>query len=241
MSGLRLTALCVPRVGFTIVREVDLHAPAGEVTVLLGPNGAGKTTLLEAVSGLIPSNGGKIELDGVDITRASRVRRARAGLAHVEQGRTVFAELTTQENLRVAAIDDDAERAALAHFPELEQRLHVAAGLLSGGEQQMLVIARALASRPSMLLVDEASSGLAPVIVRRLMPVFRQLADDGIGVLLVEQFAALALGIGDQGHVLNRGQIRLSGPCEELAAEPARLREAYLGAGQALADLPSAT
>jgi branched-chain amino acid transport system ATP-binding protein len=229
MGGLELRGVSVPRAGFTIVRELSLEAPAGAVTVLLGPNGAGKTTLLEAVSGLIPASAGAVTLDGRDITRASRVRRAKLGLAHVQQGRAVFAELTVRENVEVAARDSESASAAIAYFPELTPRLNVRAGLLSGGEQQMLVIARSLAAQPKMLLVDEMSLGLAPSIVKRLMPIFRRLADDGIGVLLVEQFAALALAIGDRGYVMNRGEIRLAGPAAELAADPSRLQTAYLG------------
>jgi branched-chain amino acid transport system ATP-binding protein len=231
MSGLVLSGLRVPRAGVTIIRDIELAAPAGEVTVLLGPNGAGKTTIIEALSGLIPTSGGRIEFEGRNITKASRVRRARQGLAHVEQGRAVFAELTVRENIRVTGVDSEEFNTAIAYFPELEPRLDIPAGRLSGGEQQMLVLARALASKPIMLLVDEASLGLAPGIVRRLMPVFRRLADEGVGVLLVEQFAALALSIGDHVYVLNRGEIRLSGHCEDLAAHPDRLHEAYLGVG----------
>jgi branched-chain amino acid transport system ATP-binding protein len=233
MSGLTLESLKIPRAGVTIVRGVEMVAPLGQVTVLLGPNGAGKTTLIDALSGLIPSSSGKIQFEGQDITKASRVKRARRGLSHVEQGRAVFGELTVRENIRLTGVDPDEFDAAIAYFPELEPRLDIAAGRLSGGEQQMLVLARALASKPKMLLVDEASLGLAPGIVRRLMPVFRQLADAGLGVLLVEQFAALALSIGDRVYVLNRGEIRLSAECSELAAQPERLHEAYLGADAA--------
>jgi branched-chain amino acid transport system ATP-binding protein len=229
MQGLELVKLTVPRAGFPIVREVSLSAPAGEVTVLLGPNGAGKTTLLEAVSGLIPSSAGQIVLDGQDITHMSRVKRSKLGLAHVQQGRAIFAELSTRENIQVAANDDRAVGNALEMFPELQQRLDVAAGMLSGGEQQMLVIARAISSGARTLLVDEMSLGLAPVIVQRLMPIFRRLADEGIGVLLVEQYAALALAIGNEGYVLSRGQIQLSGAAGTLAGEPERLHAAYLG------------
>jgi branched-chain amino acid transport system ATP-binding protein len=236
MPGLVLNGLRVPRAGFTIIRDVDIEAPAGEVTVLLGPNGAGKTTLIESLSGLIPTSGGRIELDGQDITKASRVSRAKRGLSHVEQGRAVFAELSVRDNIRVTGVDTEEFGEAIANFPQLEPRLDIAAGNLSGGEQQMLVLARALASKPSMLLVDEASLGLAPGIVRRLMPVFRRLADEGVGVLLVEQFAALALSIGDRAYVLSRGEIRLSGHCEEIAAHPERLHNAYLGTGRTTPD-----
>lgn len=231
MSDLELQDYCVERSGFSIVRNVSLSVPAGQITVLLGPNGAGKTTLLEGISGLIPAHGGTITLGGQSIARASRVRRAGSGLGHVEQGRSVFAELTVVENMRVSARDRAAVDEALLMFPELEPRRDVLAGSLSGGEQQMLVIARALAARPTTILIDEMSLGLAPVIVQRLMPVVRRLADDGMGVLLVEQFAALALRVGDHALVLNRGEVVLEGAATNLLDDAVNLRRAYLGSG----------
>jgi branched-chain amino acid transport system ATP-binding protein len=229
MSGLRLRGLTVAREGSNVVRDVDLDVPRGEVTVLLGPNGAGKTTLLEAVSGLIHAGGGTIELEGRDIRKTSRFRRSRLGLGHVEQGRAIFGELTVLENVSVATSDRGAVRAALELFPELEPRYRTKAALLSGGEQQMLVIARALAAGPKLLLIDEMSLGLAPVIVQRLMPRIRKLADEGMGVLLVEQFAALALEIGDSAYVLSRGEIRHHDACSQLTGQMDVLRGAYLG------------
>jgi branched-chain amino acid transport system ATP-binding protein len=232
MSGLQIRGLTVDRGGSHIVRNVDLEAPPGQVTVLLGPNGAGKTTLLEAVSGLIPSASGTIELDGHDIRKTARFRRSRLGLGHVEQGRAIFGELTVLKNVAVAARDDEAAKAALELFPELEPRHDSRAAVLSGGEQQMLVIARALAAKPKLLMIDEMSLGLAPVVVQRLMPRIRKLADDGVGVLLVEQFAALALDIGDSAYVLSRGEIRHHGGCAELTGQMDVLRGAYLGTAQ---------
>ncbi len=228
MTGLlEVEALNVHRGGFRIVNGIDLTAPAGQVTVLLGPNGAGKTTLLEAISGVIAASGGAIRLDGQEIHTMRRGRRARLGLAHVEQGRSVFADLTTQENLLVAAPKEQLDR-AFDLFPALHRRRDVRAGKLSGGEQQMLVLARAIVASPKMLLLDEISLGLAPVIIQNLMPVVRQLADSGIGVLLVEQFAQLALDIGDTALVLSRGSIAFSGSCSELRASPELLHGAYL-------------
>jgi branched-chain amino acid transport system ATP-binding protein len=227
---LDLTDVRVDRGGFPVVRGVDLHAPKGAVTVLLGPNGAGKSTLLEAISGVIPIGGGHMTLDERDVTKAGRRTRAVAGLAHVEQGRTIFADLTVRENL-LAVGDDDAVARAVTLFPELEKRLDVRSALCSGGEQQMVVIARALATSPKLLMIDELSLGLAPVVVGRLMRVVRDLADDGIGVLLVEQYAFQALAIGDNAYVLNRGTIAFSGAARELHDNPDRLREAYLHGG----------
>lgn len=230
MSGnLEVRDLIVKRAGSEIVRGIDLDVPPGQVTLLLGTNGAGKTTLLEAISGLIPISGGEVLLDGSTITRASRVGRSRRGLCHIEQGRTVFGDLTVVENVHAAAASPAAAAEALAMFPELKPRSETLADSLSGGEQQMLVIARALATRPSLLLVDEMSLGLAPVIVHRLMPVFRGLADDGMAVLLVEQYADLAMRIGDVAHVLSRGKIVLTARSDDLRTRPEDLRRAYLG------------
>jgi branched-chain amino acid transport system ATP-binding protein len=230
-GGLQVRDLVVLRSGSKIVRGVDLRVPPGEVTLLLGANGAGKTTLLEAVSGLIPDGGGEVLLDERPITRASRVSRSRSGLCHLEQGRTVFGDLTVAENLRAVARDAGAADEALSMFSELQARRDIAAASLSGGEQQMLVIARALATRPTLLLVDEMSLGLAPVIVHRLMPIFRTLADSGMAVLLVEQFADLAMRIGNMAYVLSRGEIVLEAESADLLKRPEDLRMAYLGRG----------
>jgi len=243
-DGLELRSVTVQREGAKIVRGVDLVAPRGQVTVLLGPNGAGKTTLLEAISGIVGSSGGEIILDGSELNKVARYRRARLGLGHVEQGRAIFGELTVNENIAVAAKDAAGHAAASQLFPELEPRHDTQAGLLSGGEQQMVVIARALAAEPTLLLIDEMSLGLAPVIVQRLMPRVRQLADEGIGVLLVEQFAALALSIGDSAYVMSRGEIRHSGPCADLVGQTDVLRGAYFGGtgkGATESDDPSAS
>ncbi len=223
---LRVDDVTVARAGVPVVRGVTLVAPAGEVTALLGPNGAGKTTLLEAISGVLPIQAGSITYDGVELSGLPPERRARLGIAHVEQGRTVFAELSIVENLRVATdgpVDD-----AFTLFPELERRRDLPAGLLSGGEQQMLVIARALLTRPRLLVIDEISLGLAPVIVRRLVPAVSRLADRGVGVLMVEQFATLALEYAHRVYVLDRGRITFGGSAAELAERPGVLHGAYL-------------
>ena len=227
MSVLELRGVSIARTGLPVCRDVSLQVLPGQVTVLLGPNGAGKTTLLEGISGVLPLTSGRVELNGTDIGRASALNRARAGLAHVEQGRTVFGELTVRENLVAAG-----GRASLARayelFPRLEERQDSRAVLLSGGEQQMLVIARAVGGDADVLLLDELSLGLAPVIVRQLMSLVRRLADEGRTVLLVEQFAVLALSISETAHVMQRGSITLSMDAATLRSRPDMLRLAYL-------------
>jgi branched-chain amino acid transport system ATP-binding protein len=228
VSTLELRAVSVSRSGLPVCRDVSLEAPSGEVTVLLGVNGAGKTTLLEGVSGVLAVTSGEVLVGGTSVAHRSRDQRARLGVAHVEQGRAVFGGLTVEENLRLPAGRGQVAE-ALAAFPALERRRSMRAAYLSGGEQQMLVIARALCTSPEVLLLDELSLGLAPVIVRGLMSDIRSLADQGLSILLVEQFAALALQIGTRAYVMTHGEIAYDGTCEELAREPERLRLAYLG------------
>jgi branched-chain amino acid transport system ATP-binding protein len=228
-SGLEISDLTVPRGGFPIVRGVSIDVPAGEITVLLGANGAGKTTLLEALSGMIPASGGTVELDGAPIQKMAPMQRAVAGLSHVEQGRNVFAELSVAENIEVAAAGREPLERALEMFPELKPRRDLPAISLSGGEQQMLVIARAMARKPKVLLIDEMSLGLAPVIVQRLLPIVTRMAAEGMAILLVEQYADLALRVAKHAYVLNRGEIVLRGEADELAKNPDIVRDAYLG------------
>ncbi|MFC4464518.1 ABC transporter ATP-binding protein [Streptomyces xiangluensis] len=233
---LDIRGLTVSRGPGDVLRDVDLSVRTGELAVLLGANGAGKTTLLDAVSGLVATRAGQLRFDGEEVSGLTRTRRARLGIRHVEQGRAVFGDLTVRENLAVAA---PAERhaEALEPFPELHKRMHVRAALLSGGEQQMLVLARALlrpaskrAAGTRLLLLDELSLGLAPIVVARLLPIVRSLTDQGITVLLVEQFANLVLPIADTVHVLDRGAIAFSGSPAELEASPGVLHKAYLSA-----------
>ncbi len=228
MSALAVTDLAISRSGLPVVRGVSLAVAPGSISVLLGANGAGKTTLLEGLSGIIPLDAGTIALHDEAIHGLRPDVRARKGLALVEQGRTVFRMLTADENLRAAARGGDVGD-AYALFPELEKRRDIRAGLLSGGEQQMLVIARALLAKPKTIMIDEMSAGLAPVIVARLMAAVRRLADQGLAVLLVEQFAALALSIGDRAYVLRRGQVVYDGPCGALAKSHDLLHRLYLG------------
>ena len=228
MTGLRVEGACLDRAGSPVVHDVDLDVAAGEVTVLLGANGVGKSTLLDGIAAVAPLRSGHVFLDGADIGRRSRRRRVRTGLAYVQQGREVFGELTVEENLLVAAPRRRIGR-AFKLFPELQPRAAVAASLLSGGEQQMLVLARAMLGKPKILMIDELSLGLAPVIVDRVLAAVAQLAAEGLGILLVEQFADRALAFGHQAAVMARGRIVLRGPAAELRSRPDELQAAYLG------------
>jgi branched-chain amino acid transport system ATP-binding protein len=231
---LRLESLSVERGGRTVVRDVSLEIAPGQVTTLLGANGAGKSTLVLTVGGLLRASGGRVLLGNEDLTglRPERVRAA--GVAVVPEGRRLLPALTVQDNLRVATYALNSERAkqgiahALELFPELEKRWQSPARLLSGGEQQMLVLAQALVSRPRFTLVDELSLGLAPVIVRRLVPTLESVAASGVGVLLIEQFANVALELAETAYVLEGGRIRYAGSAQRLKDEPGLLRSAYL-------------
>jgi len=230
-GGLRVDGLTVQRGGLTICRDVSLVVPEGEITVLLGPNGAGKSTLLDGIAGVLPASGGSVALDGRRIDALPAYRRSARGLAYVEQGRSVFSRLTVAQNIGVVDRSGAALERAFELFPRLSGRRNVRAGLLSGGEQQMLIIARALATRPRILLIDELSLGLAPKIVHTLADALTALAATGIGILLVEQFAETALRIGTDAHILQRGRIVRSDPCGELLRDPAALASPYLQGG----------
>lgn len=229
MTTLTLDDVAISRGAGPVISRVSLTAQPGSITAIVGPNGAGKTSLLESVSGIVHASTGKIVFDGTDITTISRRKRAKLGIAHVEQGRAVFPSLTVRENLEITARTKSDFDGALALFPELEKRLASATALLSGGEQQMVVLARAFAARPKMLLIDEMSLGLAPVVFLRLMPVVKQIADTGVGVLLVEQFAHLALQIATDALVITGGRVTYSGSADVLVANPETLHKAYLG------------
>ncbi len=230
-EGLVVESLRVDRLGQAVVREVDLSVAPGEVTVLLGANGAGKSTLLDGISGVIPASGGRVLLNGIDITRSSRRNRVKAGLAYVQQGRTVFPSLTVEENFLVAASPEHLQL-AFDLFPELRVRRSVAAGCLSGGEQQMVVLGRAVLRPPRVLMIDELSLGLAPAVIDRMMVALKQMTTDGIGLLLVEQFTERALAAANNAVVIARGQVVLRGSASQIQDQPDRLQSAYLATAE---------
>lgn len=223
---LSVEALQVDRLGQPVVRGVNLAVNAGEVTVLLGANGVGKSTLLDGISGVVPAAEGRVLLGSADITRHSRRRRVALGMAYVQQGRTVFPNLTVEENFLVAA---QRPQRAFDLFPELRSRATVKAASLSGGEQQMVVLGRAVLQQPRVLLIDELSLGLAPAVVDRMLAAVADMVADGIGVLLVEQFADRALAFGHHAAVLARGAVVLQGRAAEVRSQPEQLQAAYLG------------
>ena len=217
--------------GVSVVRGLNLHVNAGEVVALLGPNGAGKTTTLLTTSGLVPIISGEIKVFGKSVKGRRPHLIAREGLAHVPEGRALFYQLTVGENLRLGAARGAADvKQALAYFPILAEIMDRRAGLLSGGEQQMLAMARALTVKPKLLMVDEMSLGLAPIIVERLLPILRKIADEtGAGVLLVEQHVNMALQVADRAYILSHGELVTEGDAKELASNRSLLEASYLG------------
>jgi branched-chain amino acid transport system ATP-binding protein len=238
-DALRLEGLTVARGGRPVVHDVTFEIAPGEVTALLGPNGAGKSTLVLAVAGVLKSLAGSVALAGRELRGRRPESIRRAGVAIVPEGRRLLSDLTVEDNLQVATYsltreDAKAGRAyALELFPELGKRLGAPGRSLSGGEQQMLVLAQALVSQPRFVLIDELSLGLAPVVVKRLVPTIRTVAESGVGVLLIEQFATVALGLANRAHVMDRGRLRFSGLASELKARPELLQSSYLPGGSA--------
>jgi branched-chain amino acid transport system ATP-binding protein len=234
MSTLELRDITVERGGRPVVKDVTIPVPAGEVTALLGPNGAGKSSLVLAVGGVLRPRPGSVLLDGTELAGRRPEKIRAAGVAIVPEGRRLLPDLTVDDNIKVATYALTKQAAAegraraLELFPRLRERLNVPARLLSGGEQQMVVLAQALVSQPKYLLIDELSLGLAPVIVNQLVPVIRSVAASGVGVLLIEQFATVALALATGVHVMEGGVIRYSGTAAELKDRPELLHSAYL-------------
>jgi branched-chain amino acid transport system ATP-binding protein len=231
--ALRISGLRVSYGAIEAVKSIDLEVQAGELVALIGANGAGKTSSLKAIAGLLPWSG-SIELFGQPIDAVPAHQLPGRGLALVPEGRGLFARMTVAENLQMGAftrrdgqIADDFEK-MYQSFPRLKERSNQLAGTLSGGEQQMLAMARALMSRPRLLLLDEPSMGLSPILVERIFSVIREVSERGISILLVEQNARLALEIAHRGYVMDSGQLSFSGHASELLHD-ARVREAYLG------------
>lgn len=234
MSALELRAVCVAYGAIQAVKNVDLTVDAGELVTLIGANGAGKSTLLKAIAGLMPARG-EIQFGTVRVDGRAPHQLVRDGIALVPEGRGIFGRMTVLENLQLGAYAR-TDRAEVGHdlarvcelFPRLAERRGQKAGTMSGGEQQMLAIGRALMSRPKLLLLDEPSMGLAPLLVQKIFEIIRRIARDGMTLLLVEQNARLALEVATRAYVMESGRITLTGPARELANDP-QVQRAYLG------------
>jgi len=238
MNLLQLRRLEVSYGGIAAVKGIDLDVAKGELVCLIGANGAGKTSTLKAIAGLLPVAAEAIRYDGAPIGGTRAFELVRRGLALVPEGRGVFGQLTVEENLSMGAyaradaagVRHDLER-AFSLFPRLAERRRQTAGTLSGGEQQMLAIGRALMSRPRLLLLDEPSMGLAPLMVQKIFETILGVAKEGVTILLVEQNARLALEVSSRSYVMETGLITLSGPARDLLVDP-KVRAAYLGEGE---------
>jgi branched-chain amino acid transport system ATP-binding protein len=236
---LTIDGLKVSRGGHPVLHGISLEVPQGQVTTLLGPNGAGKSTMVLAVGGVLRASGGEVSVNGTNLTKLRPEQVRHAGVAVVPEGRRLLPDLTVEENMRVATYALGREEAksgieyATTLFPHLETRWKAVARTLSGGEQQMVVLAQALVSRPKFMLVDELSLGLAPVVVQRLIPALEHAASEGVGVLLIEQFVHVALGLAQGAYVLEGGRIVYEGTAAELKAHPEKLHSAYLLRNQA--------
>jgi len=233
---LRVESLSVAYGAILALREVDFEVQAGEIVTLIGSNGAGKSTLLRAVSGLVQPRSGRIWFDGADIKAERADHRVARGISQVPEGRRIFANLTVRENLQMGAYlrpsdEPSAYERALTLFPRLRERLGQNAGTLSGGEQQMLAIGRALMAQPRLLLLDEPSLGLAPLLVQQIFAIIREINAQGTTVVLVEQNARQALRVAQRAYVLETGVVTLAGAASELARDE-RVRRAYLGGAE---------
>jgi branched-chain amino acid transport system ATP-binding protein len=233
----KTTGLCAGYDGAAVVRDLDLEVRPGEIVGLLGPNGAGKTTTLRAIAGTLKPMSGEVQVLGRSTRDTAAHHMARHGLTHVAEHGNVFPSLTVAENLRLAlpsarAAQREGTELALELFPVLRDLLDRPSGLLSGGEQQMLAMAQAIAPRPKVMLIDELTLGLAPVIVERLFPTVREAADKtGCAIILVEQHVHMALEVADRAYVLDHGRITMSGTADELARSRDLLESSYLGDG----------
>ena len=235
MNLLELQRLQVAYGGIKAVKAIDLHVAQGELVCLIGANGAGKTTTLKAICGLVPIAGGTVRYDGQETGTVPSFQLVRRGLVMVPEGRGIFGRLTIEENLAMgaytrrdkSAIRQDVER-VFTLFPRLKERRSQAAGTLSGGEQQMLAMGRAMLSRPKLLLLDEPSMGLSPIMVQKVFETVRAIAAEGVTILLIEQNAKLALEVSHRGYVMESGEITLSGAANSLLTDP-KVRAAYLG------------
>ncbi|KUM04133.1 ABC transporter ATP-binding protein [Chromobacterium subtsugae] len=235
MSILEVKNLQVAYGGIQAVKGIDFHIDQGELVTLIGANGAGKTTTLKTLVGMVKKSGGSIVYDGKDVASIPSYDFVRHGLAMVPEGRGVFAKLTVEENLQMGAYyrnDKEAIQSEIEHvyelFPRLKERRLQLAGTLSGGEQQMVAMGRAMLSKPKLLLLDEPSMGLAPIIVEKIFEIIQMVAKQGVTMLLVEQNAKLALEVSQRGYVMESGRITMSGDAKELLNDE-RVRNAYLG------------
>lgn len=231
---LKVTDLSVYYGAIQALKGISFHVDEGEIVTLIGANGAGKTTTLNAISALVPVKSGSIEFNGINLLNLPAHKRIYHGLAHVPEGRRIFAKMSVKENLEMGAFSRkdrhvyrDAER-VYEHFPRLKERRNQMAGTLSGGEQQMLAMGRALMSNPSLIIMDEPSMGLAPILVSEIFGIIHEINNEGTTVLLVEQNATMALSLADRAYVLETGNIVLEGSAEELSRNEA-VKKAYLG------------
>jgi branched-chain amino acid transport system ATP-binding protein len=233
-ESLTLSGLTIARGGRDVVRNLSIEVTPGEVTALLGPNGAGKSSMVLAVGGVLPLKAGSIKIGDRELAGRRPESIRKAGIAIVPEGRRLLPDLSVEDNLKVATYSLPGSKGAagrkqaLEMFPELQKRLTNQARALSGGEQQMVVLAQALVSEPRFVIIDELSLGLAPVVVQRLMPTLRSVAETGIGVLLIEQFAHVALGLANRAYVMEGGRVQYSGTAQELREKPELLHSAYL-------------